>query len=105
MVWQPPSKTKYKHIFYGRDVVRKMSVKNGENNNLKTTWQTVFQIYSENLPEKLLKTKPTQEPGMQHSQDNLVIQELQQYFLFKHGAIHILFANFCKIAIFFIPDS
>ena len=82
-----------------------MSVKNGENNNLKTTWQTVFQIYSENLLEKLLKTKPTQEPGMQHSQDNLVIQELKQYFLFKHGSIHILFANFCKIAIFFIPDS
>lgn len=38
-----------------------MSVKNGENNNLKTTWQTVFQIYSEDLLEKLLKTKPTQE--------------------------------------------
>ena len=38
-----------------------MSVKNGENNNLKTTWQTVFQIYSGNLLEKLLKTKPTQE--------------------------------------------
>ena len=82
-----------------------MSVKNGENNNLKTTWQTVFQIYSENLLEKLLKTKPTQEPGMQHSQDNLVVQEVHQHFSFKHGSIHILFANFCKIAIFFISDS
>ena len=28
-----------------------------------------------------LKTKPTQEPCMQHSQDNLVVQELHQYFL------------------------
>lgn len=52
-----------------------------------------------------LKTKPTQEPGMQHSQDNLVVQKFHQYFLFKHGSIHILFANFRKIAIFFIPDS
>ena len=52
-----------------------------------------------------LKTRPTQVPGMQHSQDNLVIQKLHQYFLFKHGSIHILFANFCKIAIFFISDS
>ena len=52
-----------------------------------------------------LKTKPTKEPGMQHSQDNLVVQKLHQHFLFKHGSIHILFANFCKIAIFFISDS
>ena len=29
----------------------KKEVKNGENNNLKTTWQTVFQIYSVNLLE------------------------------------------------------
>ena len=30
-----------------------MEVKNGENNNLKTTWQTAFQIYPENLLENL----------------------------------------------------
>ena len=52
-----------------------------------------------------LKTRPTQVPGMQTSQDNLVVQELHRCFLFKHGSIHILFANFCKIAIFFISDS
>ena len=34
----------------------KKEVKNGENNNLKTTWQTVFQIYSENLLENLNET-------------------------------------------------
>ena len=31
----------------------KKEVKNGENNNLKTTWQTAFQIYPENLLENL----------------------------------------------------
>lgn len=56
MVWKPSFKTKYKLIFYRQDVVRKKEVKNDENNDLKTTWQTVFQIYSENLLEIVNQT-------------------------------------------------
>ena len=93
------------YIFYEQDVARKKSVKNSENNSFiaqqlgKLSFKFIQRICLK------LKTKPTQEPGMQHSQDNLVVQKLHQYFLFKHGSIHILFANFRKIAIFFIPDS
>ena len=103
MVWKPPSKTKNKLIFYGQDVVRKKSVKYGENNIAQQLGNCFSNLFWEFAWK--LKAKPTQGPGMQHSQDNLVVQELHQHFLFKLGSIYLLFANFCKIAIFFIPDS